>query len=476
MAEQEKKVDWNKADPEIVYSGKMITLPGDPGKMPLKTAIETLTRKMADEETIMVVVEFIDTHPMDGAVAFAKAMKKKYGWASAAPTPGFFGPKPPQMRSVRVGPNNDDVVTVPWGRFVLPGVEGNVNTGVVLKDGRPQFVIHGELKKKDHAIIKELAQLTREILAEESIYKSKAIRLRVTEEGKLNHDIDPDFLATAQIKDDDLVLNPGEGEQVKTALWTPIFHTKACLTHKIPLKRGVLLEGPYGCGKSMICTITSKYAVENGWTFIALDDVRALGEALLFARRYAPAVVFAEDIDRAAEKRDQKGNDLLNVIDGILSKDAQVITVLTTNFVEKLDKAMLRPGRLDAVISIKAPDANSVQKLVRVYARDLLHEGSDLSEVGRELAGQIPATVREVVERSKLTMVQREGKVITAHDLLIAARGMKHHLALLAPKTDSETVADRLYGAMRETVGREHPKLDRSLKLVEEIHEHVVEN
>jgi SpoVK/Ycf46/Vps4 family AAA+-type ATPase len=71
--------------------------------------------------------------------------------------------------------------------------------------------------------------------------------------------------------------------------------------HKVPLKRGVLLEGPYGTGKTLTAFVTAKKCVENGWTFIMLDRVAALKEALTFARMYAPAVVFAEDIDRSVE-------------------------------------------------------------------------------------------------------------------------------------------------------------------------------
>lgn len=470
------KINWDKADPDITYQGNKIILPGDPGPMSLTDAITTLQRKQKDLETVMNVVEFIDTHPMDGAVAFVEAMKQKYGWASPVPTPGFFGDKPPQMRSVRIGPAPEDVVQVPWGRFVLPGVEGNVNTNSMVHDGRPQFVIYGELMKKDHAIIKELAAMTRAILKTRSIYKGKAIRLRVKEDGTINHEVDPEFISTRRTRPEDLVLNHGEAEQVETALWTPIFRTADCLKHRIPLKRGVLLEGPYGCGKTLVSTITAKHCVDNGWTFISLDDVRALADALLFAKRYAPAVIFSEDIDRVGSKRDQRGNDLLNTIDGILSKDAQVITVLTTNFVEVLDKAMLRPGRLDAVISVGAPDAESVKKLIHVYARDLLAANADLTQVGHELAGNIPATIREVVERSKLAMIQRGGNSISPDDLLVAGRGMKRHLELLQPKGGEPSPAEKLATSLRETIAGPmgNGGFDRLSKKVDDIHEEIV--
>lgn len=447
----QSKGEWLKVDPDIKYGGKEIILPGEPASMPLSVAIQALQRKTEDEERVMTVMEFIDTFPTDGAVAFQEAMRQRYGWASPVPTPGFFGPKPPQMRSIVTGPNPEDIVQVPWGRFVLPGVEGNVNTGAHNQDdGSPQFIIYGDIKKKHHSVVKELAALTRAILAERSIYKGKAIRLRADDEGNINYNIDPSFLPTSHVVLSDLILNPGEAEQVQVALWTPIQRTADCIKHKIPLKRGVLLEGPYGCGKSMTATVTSRICVENGWTFILLDDVRALKDALLFAKRYSPAVVFAEDADRVAHVRDQRGNDLLNTIDGILSKDAQVITVLTTNHVEKLERAMLRPGRLDAVVSVRAPEAEAVKKLIAVYARSLLDPAADLSEVGKALAGNIPATIREVVERSKLAMIERGGDTLTADDLLVSASGMKRHLTLLEGKPAPQNADERLGAALRE--------------------------
>ncbi len=466
------KIDWDKADRDIEYTGSRITLPADPAKMPIPKAIEALQRKQKDEEEIISVVEFVDAHPMDGAVAFMKAVQRKFGWASPVPTPGFFGPKPPKMVGVKTGPGLNDTIQVLWGDFLIPGVSKPITTAAYPPhEGKPAtFVVHGEVKRMEAHIVKELADLTRQIVKAESIYKGKAIRLRVNEDGDLIHSSAPDFIATDHIAQGDLVLNDGEGDQVEVSLWTPIRHTAACVANKIPLKRGVLLAGPYGTGKSLTATVTSQVCVENKWTFIYLDDVKALKDALLFAKRYEPAVVFAEDIDRAAENRDQRGNDLLNVIDGILSKDSQIITVLTTNFPEKLDRAMLRPGRLDAVVSFKAPDASSVQKLVKIYARELLPDGEDLSGVGHELAGNIPATIREVVERSKLAMIGRGARTISASDLLVAARGMKAHLALLEEPKPSETVEQALARSLRAVTG-----LNGEAKVIGVIHKKVEE-
>jgi transitional endoplasmic reticulum ATPase len=465
-------------DPDIIYDGKHITLPGDPTKMKLKDAITTLKRKMEDEEQKTVLVEAIDAYPMDGAVSFYRAMKAIYGWASPVPIPGFFGDKPPAMRSIRIGPDDGDVIQVPWGRFVLPNLDGGfVQTSAEHDGTKWVFQIFAEVKKKDSDVIRELADKTRELLKTESIYRGKAIRLRTDDDGDMDIDLDPEFLHTKHIKFEELILNAGEGEQIETSLWTAIKHTKACVGAQIPLKRGILLEGPYGCGKALVASQTSRICVDHGWTFILLDNVKGLQDALLFAQRYAPAVVFAEDADRVAGDREERGNDLLNTIDGILSKNAQVITVLTTNYVEKLHPAMLRPGRLDAVISVRPPESESVRKLIRIYGRGLLDVSCDLQDVSDELAGNIPATIREVVERSKLAMISRGGASITPDDLLVAARGMKQHLALLAPKAKEESPHERLGKALTEVMMDKmgdnlvylRTKVDATHELAEEI-------
>lgn len=465
-------------DPDIIYDGKRITLPSDPTKMKLKDAIATLDRKMKDEEQKTVLTEVVDAYPMDGAVAFYKAMKAIYGWASPVPIPGFFGDKPPMMRSIKVGPDDGDVIQVPWGRFVLPNLdEGYVQTSAEHDGTKWVFQIAAQVKKKDSDVILELANKTREILKDQSIYRGKAIRLRTDDDGDMDIDLDPEFLHTKHIRFEELILNDGEGEQIETSLWTAIRHTKACLEAQIPLKRGILLEGPYGCGKTLVASQTSRICVDHGWTFILLDNVKGLQEALLFAQRYAPAVVFAEDADRVAGDREERGNDLLNTIDGILSKNAQVITVLTTNYVEKLHPAMLRPGRLDAVISVRPPESESVKKLIRIYGRTLLDNSCDLQAVSDELAGNIPATIREVVERSKLAMISRGGESITPHDLLVAARGMKQHLALLQPKAKEDSPHERLGKALADVMGDNlvylRRKADATHQLAEEIREAV---
>ena len=105
---------------------------------------------------------------------------------------------------------------------------------------------------------------------------------------------------------DELIFDADIQDQIDTNILVPICNTDLVRKHKVPLKRTILLEGPYGTGKSLTARMAARVCEANGWTFILLDKVQGLRAALEFGLRYAPAVVFAEDIDRIASERDEK--------------------------------------------------------------------------------------------------------------------------------------------------------------------------
>jgi SpoVK/Ycf46/Vps4 family AAA+-type ATPase len=448
--------DWDRMEVGIVHEGRHIKLPAEPGMMPEEKAIEALQRKIDDENQLFHVIEIIDAYPHDGAIAFYKAMCELYGWASPQTIRSFFGDQLPEMMSIKVGPRNDQVVQVPVGMFLLPNVDEEIYTDftTIGADEKPVFRIHGEVKKKDKHLLVELAQKTREILKEQSIYRGQPIAMNVNDSGKLNFETPPEFIDVSDVRpESDLLFDDDIKAQIDTNLFVPIRQTAMCRKHKIPLRRGILLSGAYGTGKSLTARSTAKVAQENGWTFILLDKIKGLKVALEFANRYSPAIVFAEDVDRVASVRTDTINDLINTIDGVVSKRAEIMTVLTTNFVEKLDPVILRPGRLDAVITLRAPGSDTVVKLIRHYAGMLVAVNEDIHAAGEELSGQIPATIREAVERAKLGMIGRAGTSVTCEDLVTAAQTMKNHLLLLSKQPNEPTDAERLASALRAVLG-----------------------
>lgn len=450
MAAREKLADKEMG---LKREGKEIILPEGMG---FDTAIEWLMRMKEEDERKVAVMADIDCSPLDGLLAFQKALKDEYGWTALVPTPGFFGSRPPIQISIQTGPKGTDTVQAAYGRVEIPGIDGFMSTGFNTDNGKlPSFIISGEVKRKHEKIVNSIIAKTRKYLAEESLYKGKAIKvsfdwLNDKENRDGEYDIlkdAPRFMEPSLMGEKDLIFPQKVMDGLNVGLFTPIEQAEACRQHKIPLKRGVLLHGPYGTGKTLTATVTATKAVLNGWTFIYLDSVRDLRQGLLMAAKYAPAVVFAEDIDRVMSgDRSLSMDGILNILDGVDTKGAEVITVLTTNHLDQINPTLLRPGRLDTLIEVTPPDAAAAIKLVKLYARDLLEDGVDLTKLGALLEGKIPAMIREVTERAKIAAIRSQkgpdikGKVTQA-DLIAAANALEPHSLLLTPKeTGMQTV------------------------------------
>jgi transitional endoplasmic reticulum ATPase len=441
-AKPDEKEDEKFKNVEIVRQGERIIVPED---MTLKQARIWLERKEVEEEQEIAIDEIIEAFPLEGAFAFAKAIARKYGFSALVPTPGFFMDHPPVMIGVDV--DVDKTEQVPWGRVEIPNIAGYLETGTTFRDNRVLFRIGGEVKQKHKFAVKELAKMTREIVRDESIYRGKAIRVNFPDpsSNKFNPRDCPKFIDTRGVRVNELIFSEEVKKAVNTSLFTPIEHTDNCRKYQIPLKRGILLEGPFGTGKTLTAYVAAKKCVDHKWTFLYLSRVEELKTAIHFAKAYQPCVIFAEDIDRAVAegKREEKEegeavNEILNTIDGVDTKGMELIVCLTTNHVDHIEPAMMRPGRLDAVISVRAPDNKASIDLVRLYARGRLDQNDNFDKVGEKLSGQIPAVIREVVERSKLAAVSRlrpgEEMHLRASDLEFAADEMLNHVRLMTPK------------------------------------------
>jgi len=483
IAEDKAKANnvFLQKDVKVEHQGTKIILPGDPRQMSYQEGITALKMRIEEEETEVAVNEIVKAFPFDGAYAFMNAMKTLYGWATPIPTPGFFGPKPPNTVSLEIGYNKTTQII--WGDFKIPAIEGKLTTGVWPDDsGMMYFCIKGIVKKKEVEEVKKLADLTRAFVEKYSIYRGQAVRIEVDKNGDVDWNKAPKFIDLSRVNPEELTYSDDVMAQIKMNLFTPIEHTQRCRDLGVPLKRGVLLQGPYGTGKTLAAFVTAQKCVENNWTFILLSQVSGLDGALAFAKMYGPSVVFAEDIDRAVTgERSVEMDDILNTIDGIESKGSDIITILTSNHVENINPAMLRPGRLDAVIHVSPPDAKAAEKLVRIYGRDTLEANADLTEVGVELGGKIPAVIREVVERSKLFAISRDPHAeevkITAKDIVYSSKGMKAHLDLLAPKTAEVSKEVQFYNLFKDIVttgtGSLAEVADNIKSNVEEIHNQV---
>lgn len=433
----------------IEHEGTKIKLPALPTHMSPGEAAEHLNRLDEMENQTVNIHEEIAAFPLDGALALSKAMMRMFGWATPQPQMSFFGPRPPQTVTFETGVGQK--TTVIWGQFTLPGIEGEIKCGAEQNsEGEFQFVIRGEVIRKQLPLISELADMTRVIVSTESVYKGKAIRVRLGSSGKLDASQPPAFLDLRQ--KDPLILPPLVQSAVEANVFAPVERSEACRRAGIPLKRGVVLVGPPGTGKTLTAQVLAKKCVDNGWTYILVNDVAALPATLSFAKRYAPCVLFCEDIDHGTSgPRDAKLNVLLNTMDGIASKHAEIMTVFTSNDTSKIDRTLVRPGRIDAIIEFPAPqDSGTIAAFIRHYGFGRVREDEDLTKSCLELEGAIPAVIREAVERAKLYALSRgvdpDVMTVTDEDICAAAATMKNHVDFLKSKRDAAKSPEEVLG------------------------------
>ena len=410
--------------PDMIYEGTKIMLPSQPKPMDLDEAIRQLTLRKQDEETQISMSETFDVYPFDGARAFMLAVKEVYGHAAASKN--FFGERTSSMINIKV--DHDKTESILWGKFELPNVPGQLSTAA---DWTPQgyrFCLKAVILKKHAHLIKQLAERTRELLNTESIYRGAATRFQWDHDKNMPKT--PEYIDLTRVNPDELVFNSEVLEQVQTTIFTPLLKADWCKALGIPFKRGVCLIGHYGTGKTQAAYVAATYAKQNGISVVLVEEAEQLSDAMQFARTYSPALVICEDIDRVTAERDNTCNEIMDALDGVEAKGTDVMVLFTSNNPDSIHPAMRRAGRIDTFIKVNPPDAVAVEKLLLMYGRGQIDKYADLTTVCELLAGQIPALIREVVERARLASVSRavdlsDAFKVTAEDLEISARRLK---------------------------------------------------
>lgn len=375
--------------------------------------------------------------PLDAMWAAYRALSELHGFVHIGDFQSWFGPTPPSMITIEI--DYGETQQMPWGPIEVSGLSAPLVPSLALVEGHPTLMFSAEIRNNERHIVDKLMKRTNDFLSKSSIYRGKAIEVDFEVVDPRDFRFDPNkapkFWDTSNTRLDDLIFSAQVERLIRTNIWTPIRKTEQARQHKIPLRRTTLLAGNYGVGKTLAARATAKIAQDNGWTFLYLRNLGQLKQALYFARQYQPCVIFAEDINRiTAGRRDAEMDALFNVIDGIDRKNDDVMLVFTTNDVEKIHPGMIRPGRIDTVITVTPPDADAAERLIRLYGRGLIAANADLSKVGKKLAGQIPAIIREAVERSKLAAIEDNTGgplVVSAEHLDIAADQMLEHAMFL---------------------------------------------
>jgi len=198
-------------------------------------------------------------------------------------------------------------------------------------------------------------------------------------------------------------------------------HRSALLEAGQHLKRGLLLFGPPGTGK----THTTRYLIGQltGYTRLMLTgrSLHVIGSAAELARQLQPAAIVLEDVDLVAEDRGFGFGsspvlfELLDAMDGAAA-DADLLFVLTTNRADLLEPALAaRPGRVDVAVEIDLPDAEARRRLFDLYARDvpLRLTDAEVEEVVRRTDGVTASFLKELIRRAVLESLHEQTPLST---------------------------------------------------------------
>ena len=433
-------------DDALVYRGEEFVIPSNYEGKPISAVIKFLEDYQSSQEKAFEITRTFDFHPYDVANAFQRVLKTVFGTTGfGVDKVTFFGTTLPEYKTVAVGLH--ETVQVPWDLVELPLLDARFEIGYAFdRNQQPVGEISVAAPKKYRGQVEGLFRAIDADLRDFSLYRGKAFDANW---------MDPEFINVFTVDENRVSYSADTEAQLEANVWSVIEHLDKLRELNMPSKRTVLLEGPFGTGKSLTGMLTGQKALKAGWTFVYARPDQDLGQALHAARLYAPAVVFFEDLDTIGGpgSGDQdRVSRILDMFDGITTKGAEgLIAVLTTNHVEKLHKGMLRPGRLDAVIRIDKLDHNALAKLVKALVPEHLYGDIDLDEVADSLDGFLPAFVKETVDRALRYQVARTGGQpgqINTADLVHAANGLRPQLELMT-------------GAKEQT---ERPDLERAIR------------
>jgi len=188
--------------------------------------------------------------------------------------------------------------------------------------------------------------------------------------------------------------------------------------------KGVLLHGPPGCGKTLIARAVANETAAY-FTHISGPEIMGkfygesegrLREVFEEAKANAPAILFIDEIDAIAPKREDMGGEkqverrvvaqLLALMDGLESR-GQVIVIGATNIPNTLDPALRRPGRFDREITIGIPDRNARRAILEIHTRGMpLADDVDLDKLAEITHGFVGADLEALCREAAMSALR----------------------------------------------------------------------
>lgn len=211
--------------------------------------------------------------------------------------------------------------------------------------------------------------------------------------------------------------------KVREMIELPMKHPELFERLGIEAPKGVLLHGPPGTGKTLLAKAVAN---ETNAHFISLsgpeimskyygESEERLREIFADAEKNAPSIIFIDEIDSIAPKREEVTGEvekrvvaqLLALMDGMQSR-GKVVVIAATNRPNALDPALRRPGRFDREIEIGVPDQEGRLEILQVHTRGMpLVEGLDLKRLASSTHGFVGADLEALAKEAAMRSLRR---------------------------------------------------------------------
>ncbi|MBI4299025.1 MAG: CDC48 family AAA ATPase [Chloroflexi bacterium] len=216
-----------------------------------------------------------------------------------------------------------------------------------------------------------------------------------------------------------------EIQRIREIIELPLKHPELFERLGIEPPKGVLLHGPPGCGKTLIARAVAN-ETDASFFHISGPDIihKFYGESeahlrAIFekAKAGAPGIIFIDEIDAIASKREEVRGDqqverrvvaqLLALMDGLQTR-GQVVVIGATNIPNVLDPALRRPGRFDREISISVPDRRSRLEILHIHTRGMpLSSDVDLGRLAEITHGFVGADLESLCREAAMTTLRK---------------------------------------------------------------------
>jgi len=305
--------------------------------------------------------------------------------------------------------------------------------------------------------------------------------LKVTEEDfkeALKH-VEPSAMREVLVEIPDVAWDDVGGlEEVKTSLieaveW-PLKYPEVFDTLETRPPSGILLFGPPGTGKTLLAKAVANRSECN---FISIkgpellskwvgESEKGVRDIFRKARQASPSIIFFDEIDALLPKRgsfegsthvtESVVSQILTELDG-LEELTNVTIIGATNRPDMLDEAMLRPGRLDRIIYVPPPDAESRKKIFEVYLRnsELLASDINIDELVEKTDGYVGADIEMVVRESKLAAMREFIGAMDAKTEIERADALKN---VRVTKVHFTTALEKVRGTLDKSTIEEYER------------------